>query len=100
MEQVRANVRHVQHSMRWLTVAVLALFVTVGVLGVLAFRSAHQNHDALCTFRADLQTRIQASKDFIADHPEGFAGISTAVIQQQIENQQRTVDSLDGLHCE
>lgn len=92
--------------LRWLTVAVLVcLALSVGV-GVFAIVQAVQvGHDsdrttaALCTLRADLQSRVDQSEQFLSKHPKGFAGIPAATIKQSLEGQQRTVTALQGLEC-
>ena len=59
-----------------------------------------QNKLALCAFRNDLSQRAAASITFLRTHPQGFAGIPVAVIQQQIDNEQRTIDTLRFLRCQ
>ena len=88
-----------KRAFRALVTAVVALFVTVGVLGIAAKRTADSNKHALCTFVDDLQRRVNQTREFLADHPEGFAGIPAATLVNQAENQQRTIDALDNLNC-
>ena len=54
---------------------------------------------ALCTFRHDLEERVQGSREFLRTHPHGFLGISPAAIRLGINNQQRTIDALSDLKC-
>lgn len=84
-----------------LTVAVGLLLAVVGVGAFVVLRQGQLAHNALCSFRADLVTRIAQGQDFLDHHPEGFKGISAAQIQVQLDNQRRTVASLDsaGLNC-
>lgn len=94
-------------------VALTAAFVAMGViLGVQVGhnrdairrvrqleRLGAQAHVALCTFKADLRERVRDGRRFLADHPDGFAGITAATIRQSLTNQQKTVDSLAELEC-
>ena len=88
------------NPIRALTVAVIVLFVTVGIIGVLAARTASQNKEALCTFTSDLEDRLDRGKEFIEAHPKGALGLSPEFIKNQLDNQQRTLDSLDSLNCD
>jgi ABC-type transporter Mla subunit MlaD len=55
---------------------------------------------ALCTFRQDLQDRVDSSHEFLVTHPHGIKGLATAKqIQDDIANRQRTIQSLAGLSC-
>jgi uncharacterized protein involved in exopolysaccharide biosynthesis len=55
---------------------------------------------ALCTFRGDLQTRVDASKEFLKSHPHGLPGLATAnQLQDDINNRSRAIASLRGLSC-
>lgn len=56
-------------------------------------------HDALCVFKGDIEQRAQASRDFLADNPDGLPGIPASVIRTSLANQQKTVDSLRTLDC-
>jgi hypothetical protein len=55
---------------------------------------------ALCTFRGDLQTRVDGSKEFLKSHPHGLPGLATAnQLQDDINNRSRAIASLRGLSC-
>jgi hypothetical protein len=56
-------------------------------------------HQGLCVLRADLENRVQTSRDFLKEHPEGIPGIPVATIRQSIDNQQKTIDALEVLDC-
>lgn len=66
---------------------------------------AHQNdaalrtEHALCILRADLSARVDASRQFLIDNPDGFAGVPAATIQATIDSQSRTVVALQLLQC-
>lgn len=61
---------------------------------------ATRNKLALCTFRQDLATRAENTKNFLKDHPEGIPGIPVAVIEQGLTNQEATIKSLAILKCD
>lgn len=96
----------VRALVRW----VIALVLTVLVLGGAAVVYAVQDkaetrqdvaeiNGALCTLKGDLVVRVQAAEQFLKDHPDGLHGISAESIQQSIDNQQRTINSLSQLNC-
>ena len=60
---------------------------------------ATTTHTALCSLRSDLQRRVDASKAFLKEHPEGIPGISSAEIQRSTDSQEQTVKALDILKC-
>lgn len=76
--------------------ALIALLYAVAVFGFLANQRAV---DSLCTLRTDLQTRVDAGNQFLADHPRGIPGIPAKQFRTSLDNQQRTVSALSGLSC-
>lgn len=62
-------------------------------------RENQQAKDALCVFRSDLQARVDAGNEFLADHPDGIPGIPAKQFRTSLDNQQRTVSALRGLSC-
>lgn len=86
------------------TGAIGYLILTLGVvLGLyLNYQTAEKGEEAqtaLCVFKADLETRVDASRKFLLENPDGIPGISAGVIRNGIDNQQKTIDSLDLLDC-
>lgn len=59
----------------------------------------HNNTRALCSFKNDLQRRVDQGNALLKTHPEGIAGIPAATIQASIQNQQASLISLDSLMC-
>lgn len=57
------------------------------------------NTQALCTFRADLVHRVNASEAFLLTHPHGISGISASEIRTSVSAEQRTVRALHALIC-
>ena len=99
-----------QHSIKALTRATIALFLSVILVFGLGFYDSQQRradlaeavqkiNGALCTFVADIQRRHDDGVKFLEDHPEGIPGISAADIQRSLDAQQSTLDSLSGLDC-
>jgi hypothetical protein len=92
LREIRRSQKRQRNSQ---VVLYLVLTVVVGYI----FITTQRTHDALCTLRADLQTRVSQSELFLADHPQGAFGFTPTQIRQQIQNQQNTIDSLEPLHC-
>lgn len=63
-------------------------------------RAGANAQDALCVFRDDLARRIDQTRDFLADHPNGIPGIDGGVLRNSLKNQQQTLDALSVLRCE
>lgn len=58
-----------------------------------------QTTEALCALRSDLQARVEGSRRFLRDHPDGFLGVSAKEIRDAAANQQRTIAALSGIDC-
>jgi cell division protein FtsX len=96
----------IRTMLRWLTIAVvvcLVVAVGVGLFAItLASRVADQTdrtNAALCTFRADIETRAIQTEEFLREHPEGVAGIPAATLRQSLKGQRSTVAALGSLNC-
>lgn len=100
----------IQHSLHVLIAATIVLYLMLG--GVVAFvyiDSANRRADienlaedtagALCSVRADLQRRVDNSKQFLLEHPEGIPSIPPAVILKSIADTESTVEALSELEC-
>lgn len=61
--------------------------------------AGEQAHNALCVLKGDYQTRLERSRRFLKENPNGVDGITPALIQQGIAQAQTTLDSLAGLEC-
>jgi hypothetical protein len=66
-------------------------------------RLARQTHSALCTFRTDLQQRADASAAYLertkGDIILGTFRVTRAALIVTVNNQEKTLESLDSLHC-
>ena len=62
---------------------------------------ANQNRVALCGLRGDLENRVAGSKEFLKTHPNGLPklGVTPADIEHEIDNQERTIGTLEVLSC-
>lgn len=93
-----------------LVVATIVLYLVV--LGVVVYvwhdanakradiaRIALSTNTSLCTVRQDLERRVSDSRHFLAEHPNGIAGIPPATIRQSIRNEEGTVHALSSLRC-
>jgi len=100
----------IKKALRNLTIATITLYLVLAGLGFVAWLDSAKQRDeiqqvavstnhALCVLRQDLQTRIDSAKEFLVDHPEGFQGVSPAVLQQSIHNQEQTIEALSDLDC-
>lgn len=86
------------HAYRDLWLFVISIVVVFAVYKI--DTEASNTRHALCTFRGDLERRVQSSRDFLRDHPKGIPGIPSVTIRTGITNQQRTIDALQDLECE
>lgn len=90
-----------------LFIACLALAVSMansGWLTSVASNNAHivaRQNAALCSFRAALGQRRDASLDYLAKHPNGAPalGVTRADILRQVQAQTATLVSLRPLAC-
>lgn len=99
-----------QNGLKLLAIATVFLYLVtigLGIGGFLYIRGyAQEGRDlsiqttgALCALKFDFQQRIDQNKQFLEDNPNGIPGITPAVIQQQIDNTQRTLDALSTIEC-
>lgn len=100
-----------RRALRYLTASTIILYVALGALFSVGLYDSRTKRDevrrdeartsaALCTLRADISHRVQASKDFLLAHPKGIPGISQATLAASIASQAATVTALAGLPCD
>lgn len=75
------------------------LYLFLGCFAFYVYRESTHTTGALCALRGDLERRVQTSKDFLIDHPNGIPGISRKMILQSLANQEATIHALRGLSC-
>jgi len=107
-----------KRGLRTLVWATVFLYVALVVLGVIGFvdatskraeltkvataadKVAEETHDALCTFKLDLERRVETTEQFLLDNPNGIPGLSEEAIETSISNQKQTIEALAILECE
>lgn len=95
-----------QAALRRLTLLTVTLVLLLAGLGTyvyvrlsdLADKGARA-HSAVCVLRADEIRRVTEAQKFIADHPDGFAGITVTSLQSTILSQERTITALAVADC-
>lgn len=59
-----------------------------------------ETHEALCTLIGDLEQRVEQSRQFLDEHPEGIPGLATPEqIRESTHNQERTKGALEAVTC-
>jgi hypothetical protein len=85
-------------------VRVLVIFavlgLTVSATAYFTWHTAKESKDGLCALRQDAERRVTLGEEFVKDHPNGFAGISRASLEQSIRNAKQTTSSLSNLSCQ
>lgn len=91
--------QEIKKTLNLLVVATVVLFFMV--LGGVAYTwtVSKSNHDALCAYKKSLQSNIVTSEKFIVKHPGGFGGITIKEIQDNIDEQRKTLRAFDGVRC-
>lgn len=105
-----SNGKPVTTAVRLLAAATVILYVFMAGIFYWAYTDAVSQRDrltvvatttaqALCTFRRDLERRVETTSVFLKDNPKGVAGIPVSTLVVNLKNQEATLKSLDGLHC-
>lgn len=115
-----ATAKQIKDTLRILVIATVALYLIMLAGGTFVFFDSRgsssdnedriadnrklalegqEAHDALCTFRTDLQRRITLGRQFLATHPEGIPGISAADLARSIAGQESTLKALKISNC-
>jgi hypothetical protein len=91
----------IKKTLRLLVIATVVLFVLVVAGGIYTWTVSNNNRDALCAYRADLETRIQQGEDFLIKHPEGIPtiGISAAQLKNNLDGQKHAVKAFQEVNC-
>lgn len=80
-----------------------AILILTAITALEGKSQADLTVSVLCSFRSDLSARVETSRQFLVQHPNGIpeAGLTRELIQTQLDNQERTLASLDraGLEC-
>jgi hypothetical protein len=88
-------------TLRLLVIATIVLYLVMVGIGIKIWQDGKATTDALCTYRADLITRVNASIAFLSEHPDGLpeAGVTAKSISDGINNQQHAILALADLNC-
>jgi hypothetical protein len=92
-------IRQIKRTLYMLVAATVVLYVVLGVLVVLTYSNSSDTNHALCALRGDLEKRVESSRTFLIEHPEGIPGIPAQTIRQGLVNQQHTIQALSSLSC-
>jgi len=95
--------RLTQFAFPYILIAITIMLVLVGIQAIEGKQQADLNHQVICSFRNDLAHRVHQSQRIVEENPELIKqfGLTQAQVQNQIQNQLSTLDSLDeaGLVC-
>jgi hypothetical protein len=96
----------IQKGLRRLAVATVAVYLALASLGVFVWVQQAQTNQvavttnrALCALRQDLEGRVEVSRRFLEENPDGIPGIPAKTLRDSIANQQRTILALAILNC-
>lgn len=92
----------VRRALHLLFVAVALMYgVAAGFTGY-AWMHLRETEGALCSFRHDLELRVKAGERFLAN-PDSLPQFNSPEVIAQtrvtVNNQRRTIQSLENLHC-
>jgi hypothetical protein len=102
MDRVRGPVKGLKMA---IAAFVLSVFLTALGLGlgiyVVTDKSdeGSETHEAICALTADLESRTEGTRVFLADHPRGIPGIPASALRESLHNQERTIAALSVVSC-
>jgi hypothetical protein len=92
-----------EHAGRFVGPYLTAALTILVVLSLISIQRvgdySTETQGALCALRGDLEQRVERSREFLRDHPEGLLGIPASAIHVSLEGQERTVAVLGSLDC-
>lgn len=86
-------------NLRRLVLATVILYLLFFAIGLYVYNLARDNNQSLCAFRNDIGIRVEQSKQFLIDHPEGEGAITPEILKATIAQGNQTVESLSNLDC-
>jgi len=99
-QDVATELRAGLSLLKRVTAVLVVVVVGASIAGwLIVSDQATETNQALCSLRADLQTRVETSQGFLRDNPDGVVGIPAATLQQSIDGQKRTIQALSTLNC-
>lgn len=107
------EMRELRIAIRLFAAATVALFLVCAALATFGYiANSHRINDiqrvteentkaryALCAIRHDRQAEVDATQAFLKSHPDGFAGVSAAILRARLNEQLETVRALEKLRC-
>jgi hypothetical protein len=91
--------KELRRSLRVLIVLTVVLYVILGGVAFYTYQLGQKNKRALCTIRANAQTRADATQDFLLRHPNGIPGVTVLDLNRSINAYRATVHALDDVNC-
>lgn len=92
-------IKQIKKLLRYIAIATVILYIVVIGVAFKTYSDSAEVHDSLCTFRADLQQRVETTEGYLEEHPEGIAGVPAATLKTSISNQKQTILALNTLNC-
>lgn len=92
-------IRDARKALHGLFAATVMLYLLMGGLLFWVSHNASETTSALCALRTEQAKRMEGSKKFLREHPEGFAGIPASTLRVSIGNQSATIRALRNLDC-
>lgn len=91
----------IRRSFRFLVTATVVAYLALGGIAFYTYSTASENQQAVCNLRADLEHRVEASEEFLTEHPDTIRelGFTKAQVQKEINNQRRTLAALEVVSC-
>jgi hypothetical protein len=88
-------------QLRILVITTILSYIVAGVIVVLAWGTADMLRQGVCSLRADLEDRVENSKQFLHDRPDAIRalGFTPPEVREQIVNQERTIQALSSIQC-
>ena len=86
-------------TLRLLVIATVLLYLAVFGTGYYVYTIAQSNTKGLCALRTDAESRVDQSKQFLKEHPQGIPGISAEQLKRSTDNSKRTIAALESVRC-
>lgn len=88
-----------RRSLRRLVISTIVLYLALGGVIFYIYTVAQNTTEGVCAFRNDVEARVDASKQYLIDHPKGTRDISVDILKNTIANGQRSVKALSKVSC-
>lgn len=88
-----------RQTLRRLVFATFVLYIVIFGVVYYIYTVSQSNTKGLCAIRNDSEARVQQSKKFLKEHPNGIPGISSEQLKRSVDTSGRTVRALADIHC-